>query len=796
MGDIAQGPGVDAANLGLPSYNDLVAKLDDGTRAKLEQASQALQTAQLTHSLLSNYKPYRDLTKNLSEAIFDPVKAEFKQATGKLIKNVAGKFNPTGEGEGGITSKMLNYLGDNPEDLLKLAKNPKKFGKSLLNRAIENSDLTAEEKQIAQAAAEGKVSAKSAGKALLNRVIDKADIPDEAKSLARSAAEGKVGRAEGKQLVNSIIDKSDLPDDVKALAKSSVEAGKVDTQKLIKTAIDRAPLTPEAKLLAQRASEGKVPGLDDARDVLGKLIDSSPLSEDQKALAKAAATGSRAKFVDEAKARMNKAIDESNIDPDVKTVIKNAVNGQELKPEAKQYMSEFLDNSDMPASAKTLTKALISGDARSVVGNASSMLNDVIDSSKSPEPVKNLVRSVLKGKEPKIADAKAAMDSVLPDEVKAQLPEFESISKLPTTAAAKAKLAPEIVEKRLGKLPEDVVNNLRSAGLDDSEIAANADRNIDFSKIMQQAPQRLLDPSEITVDAPDLGLADAQKAYRTSKYMESLKTPAAESGAARGDSTIARALQANSDEPAPEVKIGPYKSKSRAQIKQEAKARKAGKPVQQEEAGPAQEQPAKPGVQTEQTINQNREVADPALQSFVEESAKVPPKPNPVSEIEPAPEQGAKPTTEPTAKPKVPVTEEEGITAGDIASGASEALGVGVGAAGLAQSIQQRNTGGEVMAGTQLGADIGGKAFIAAGEAAAKSGAVTGEAAAAAESGATKAASGLQEATDESLAEDEDPVGAGISAVLEVATLATMLAGIFAPKPKAPVVVGGYQSGV
>ena len=173
-----------------------------------------------------------------------------------------------------------------------------------------------------------------------------------------------------------------------------------------------------------------------------------------------------------------------------------------MTPEAKQFMGEFLDNSDMPAPAKTLTKALVNGDTRSIVGNASSILNDVIDKSESPEPVKNLVRSVLKGKEPTLADGKAAMDSVLPADVKSQLPEFESISKLPATASAKAKqfaelpkLAPEVINKRIGKLPEDVVNNLRDAGLDDNEIAANADRNIDIKKIIEQAPQRLLDPS-------------------------------------------------------------------------------------------------------------------------------------------------------------------------------------------------------------------------------------------------------------------------------------------------------------
>jgi hypothetical protein len=810
MGDIAQGVGFDPSNLtaGLPSYEDLVSKLGDSTSQKLQQASQALQTAQLTHSLLSKFKPYRDLTKNLSESIFDPVKAEFKQATGNLVKKIAGKFNPTGEGEGGISGKMLSLLGDNPEDLIKLVKNPKKFGKSLLNRAIENSNLTAEEKQLAQAAAEGKISGKTAGKALLNRVIDQADIPDEAKALAKSAAEGRVGKAEGQKLVSSLVDKSDLPDDVKALAKSSIESGalpsKAQTQKLIESAIDKAPLPAEAKLLGKSLASGKVPGMEDAKGLVGNMIDNSKsLTPEQKSLAKAAMSGSRDTFIEQAKNNMATAVDNSDIDPDVKVAIKKALSGADLSAEGKSAMAEFLDSSNMGSEAKTLTKALITGDKGGITSQATSLLNGVIDSSESPAAVKTLAKSVIKGRAPTLAEGKAAMDSVIPDSVKARLPEFEDVAKIPATVTAKAEqfaklpeVAADVAEKRIGKMPSELVNNLRQAGVSDSEIAANADKAIDFAKIYKERPLRLLDPSEITADAPDFDLADAQKAYRDSKYISSLKTPAAESGAARGDSTIARVLQANSDEPVSETKIGPYKPKSRAQIKQEAKARKVGKPVQ-EEAGPATEPEAKPGVQTEQTINQNREVADPALQSFVDESAKIPPKPTAVSEIEPA----AEPTS---AKPKVkaPVPEEE-IGLGDIASGGLEAANLGVGAFGLAQSIEQKNKSGEEIQGTQLAAQGASEGADAAEALATKTGIGATESATA-ESGsvvggavAKKTAAGeLQETTDESLAEDEDPLGAAVSGILEVATLATMLAGIFAPKPKAPVVVGGYQSGV
>jgi hypothetical protein len=799
MGDIAQGVGFDPSNLtsGLPSYEDLVSKLGDSTSEKLQQASQALQSVQLTHSLLSNFKPYRDLTKNLSETIFDPVKAEFKQVTGNLVKKIAGKFNPTGEGEGGISGKMLSLLGDNPEDLIKLVKNPKKFGKSLLNRAIENSNLSAEEKQLAQAAAEGKISGRTAGKALLNRVIDQADIPQEAKDLAKSAAEGRVGKAEGQKLVNSLVDRSDLPDDVKALAKSSIESGalpsKAQTQKLIESAIDKSPLPAEAKMLGKSLAGGKVPGIEDAKGLVGNMIDNSQsLTSEQKSLAKAAISGSRNSFIQEARNNMASAVDNSDIDPDVKVAIKNAITGGALSDEGKSAMSEFLDSSNMGSEAKTLTKALITGDREGIRSQASSLLNGVIDSSESPAAVKALAKSVVRGRAPTLAEGRAAMDSVIPDSVKSRLPEFEDVAKIPATVAAKAEqfaklpdLTAEAAEKRIGKMSGELVSNLRQAGVSDTEIAANADKAVDFSKILRERPLRLLDPSEVTADAPDFGLAEAQKAFRDSKYMSSLKTPAAETGAMQGDSTIARALKANAE---PAADIGPYKPKSRAQIKQESKARKAGKPVQQEEAGPAPEPQAKPGVQTEQTINQNREVAEPALQSFVDESAKIPPKPTAVSDIEPAPE--------PAARPKVgaPAPEEE-LGLGDIASGGLEAANVGLGAFGLAQSIEQRNKPGEEMQGTQLaaqgaseGVDI---AEAIATKTGAETGAVTGEAV-----GTKTAASALQDTTDESLAGDEDPLGAAVSGILEVATLATMLAGIFAPKPKAPVVVGGYQSGV
>lgn len=748
MADIAAGTGFDQSIL-TPSYDDLIKKLGESTGQKLEMASQALQTAQMSHALLSKYKPYRDLTKTLSETIFDPVKAEFKQTAEKVASKVAGKFNPTGEGEGGISSKLIRMIGDNPEELLKVAKNPKALGKSLLNRAIDSTNLSAEEKAVAKAAAEGKISTKSAGKA-------------------------------ARKLINDAIDKSDLP--------------------------------PEAKALGKTLSSGKVPGVEDAKNVFNNIIDNSTLSDEQKVLAKAAASGSRAKFIEQAQSSMSDAIDKTDIDPDVKTVIKNRIKGTspELSAEGRQAMLDTLDESSLSPEAKALSKALVSGDKDVLRTTASGLLNDVLNKSDSPEAVKTLAKSVIQGRAPTAAEGKQALSSILPESVKSKLSEAEGLTSLPSEISAKAaqaaelpKLAKQTIENRIGKMKQDTVQELRNAGVSDAEIATN--RDIDFQKIAREAPARFLDPSEITPDAPDMGLADAKKAFRESKYLESLKVNTEESGAARGDSTIARVLKGNLGKTAtqaaeseaaaaaPEVKIGPYKTKTRAQIKEEARARKAGKPAPKpapEEAGPTQQPVA------EEQINANRELADPALKAFTERASVIPPKETAVSDIKPAEESAA-----PVPETKLPVAE-EGITSSEIASGAGELAGGALGAFGFAQAIKQKDRPQEVIQGTQMGVQEGTEAIEGIGELASSSteGAVTGEAAAAASkagvSGATKAASELQKTTDESLAEDEDPVGAAVSGVLEIATLATMLAGIFAPKPKAPVVVGGYQSGV
>lgn len=718
MSDIAQGVGFDTSNL--PSYDDLVQKL--GASDKLEKASQALQTLQLTHSVLSNYKPYRDLTKSLSEAVFDPVKAKFEKTVSETAAKVAGKFNPTGEGDG-VASKLIKLAGDNPEDLLKLVKNPKAGAKSLLKKAIDSSDLSAEDKAFAKAVSEGKIAPKSVAKKALQKAIDSSDIPDEAKVLAKSAAEGKIPTTEdAKNLLGNIIDKADIPDDVKALAK-------------------------------------------------------------------AASSGSRQTFMNAAKDNIGKAIDNSDLAPELKTAAKTAINGGELTTEAKTALNTALDGSSLAPESKALAKAIISGSKKAVSDEATRTLNGIVEKSNLSPEVQNLAKAAASGRAPTLGEAKSAMDSVLPDSVKAQLPEFEDLAQLPAQATAKAKafaelpkMAAEQVEKSVGKMPAQLVENLRNAGVSDEEMAAN--KSVDFTKIARQAPLRLLDPSEITADAPDFDLADAQKAYRASKYLEKLSQPASDTGMGPGgDSTLARLFKGQ--EPIKEIKE--YAPKTKRDIKDAAKRRKMAEKQQQEEAGPAEEQPKTTAdVVENQTINQNRELADEALTPYIEKLS-APPKAT-ASEIEPAPPAEPKPVS------KAPITEEEeGLSAGDIAGGAADIAGTSLGAFGLAQSIEQKNKPQEVLQGTQLAAGEGGDALMAVGEATAKEGAAEGGEIS---TKAVSTAGKLQTATDESLAGDEDPIGAGISAVLEIATLATMLGGIFAPKPKQPVIVGGYQSGV
>ena len=107
MSDVSSGPGFE-----VPDYDSIVKNLEQSGNDKLVKVSQILAEAQMTHQVLSNFKGYRDAVDSLSKAVFDPVKNEMVKGAEK-VNEVVGKFT------GGNGSSVA------PEDLLKIAKNPK-----------------------------------------------------------------------------------------------------------------------------------------------------------------------------------------------------------------------------------------------------------------------------------------------------------------------------------------------------------------------------------------------------------------------------------------------------------------------------------------------------------------------------------------------------------------------------------------------------------------------------------------------------------------------------------------------
>ena len=119
MSDSAQGPGFE-----LPSFDDLTRQLEQSGNDKLTKVSQVLMTAQMSHQILSNFKPYKDMVDNLGKSVFDPVKNEMVKGAEK-VNDVVGKF------AGGNGSSIA------PEDLLKMAKNPKAALKAKMTEVTE-----------------------------------------------------------------------------------------------------------------------------------------------------------------------------------------------------------------------------------------------------------------------------------------------------------------------------------------------------------------------------------------------------------------------------------------------------------------------------------------------------------------------------------------------------------------------------------------------------------------------------------------------------------------------------------
>jgi len=119
MSDVSAGPGFE-----IPDYDSIVKNLEQSGNDKLVKVSQILAEAQMTHQVLSNFKGYRDAVDALGKSVFDPVKNEMVKGAEK-VNEVVGKFT------GGNGSSLA------PEDLLKMAKNPKASLRAKLTETTE-----------------------------------------------------------------------------------------------------------------------------------------------------------------------------------------------------------------------------------------------------------------------------------------------------------------------------------------------------------------------------------------------------------------------------------------------------------------------------------------------------------------------------------------------------------------------------------------------------------------------------------------------------------------------------------
>jgi len=119
MSDVSSGPGFE-----VPDYDSIVKNLEQSGNDKLVKVSQILAEAQMTHQVLTGFKGYRDAMDSLSKSVFDPFKNEMVKGAEK-VNEVVGKF--TGANGSSVA----------PEDLLKIAKNPKAALKTKLTEVTE-----------------------------------------------------------------------------------------------------------------------------------------------------------------------------------------------------------------------------------------------------------------------------------------------------------------------------------------------------------------------------------------------------------------------------------------------------------------------------------------------------------------------------------------------------------------------------------------------------------------------------------------------------------------------------------
>lgn len=294
------------------------------------------------------------------------------------------------------------------------------------------------------------------------------------------------------------------------------------------------------------------------------------------------------------------------------------------------------------------------------------------------------------------------------------------------------------LDKQLGKLPTETLNNLRTAGLSDADIKTNLltpQKLRQYTDIDYENPLRNMRMMQF--DEPELFGADFDPKTFIKRYNTKFgNAPEVNSGKGllKGDTDVSTKIQKGALNKTPQeaqqeisdagkIDSTPVKLSKRA-LKQRAKASRT-----QEEAGPAEEQIQQPKPQ-EQIQQQQQQI-------------KVQPQEQP-SEIEPADSE---------------LSEEAINTDSKVASDAFNADSL------ISQQVNKVSTTLQDTANTVS-------------------------------DGIEKAKSLLSKATLDTSELDETPIGDLINGALGLATIGTMIAGLFDPSTPQPTIVSGEQIGV
>ena len=435
-------------------------------------------------------------------------------------------------------------------------------------------------------------------------------------------------------------------------------------------------------------------------------------------------------------------------------------------------VSNFVNasNNELPGVTSTLLKAAKNPEdlikaGRNLVGEAKSTGKGLLKSAKqklnkSVKQVEQASEDIKQGKVPKISlegtenignDVtdlyKTGLADILPDLPGIEnIPGLDAISNTMKTAATSINESQSILktmpdalnaalDKQLGKLPADTLQNLRSAGLNDTDIKANLltpQKIRQYSDIDYENPMRNMRMMQF--DEPDLFGANFEpKTFIKSYNTKFGNAPQINQGKTllKGDTDISTKIQKGTlDKSSQQVqqeindagKIDstPIKISKRA-LKQRSQVSKQQQ-QQQEEAGPAQEQ--KPIIQQEQQI-------------------KVQPQKT-TSEIEPVNSELSEEAINSDSKIAADAFNTDSLVSQQVNK--------------ISTTLQ--DTGNDVISGIQ------------------------------------KAKSLLSDATLDTSELDVTPIGELINGALGLATIGTMIAGLFDPSTPKPIIVSGEQIGV